>query len=156
MSSDEHPPTASPLSPSHPHVTASDHTSLLIVVGWFSVVIIVIILLTRLGTRHAKSRTVGFDDAAIILSTVRSGGVTSKTGKVITTRNTGTCYMPNDVCLDRRKKWPRTFDWQGNGMAADCPAKGTLERAGASWASLTQWPDSICIHDSLHFRPVLC
>ncbi|KAF2661112.1 hypothetical protein K491DRAFT_477010 [Lophiostoma macrostomum CBS 122681] len=56
--------------PSHPFVTADDHTSLLDVVGWFCVVVIALIVLARLGTKWAKSRTVGLDDGAIILSTI--------------------------------------------------------------------------------------
>ncbi|KAF2689638.1 hypothetical protein K458DRAFT_358572 [Lentithecium fluviatile CBS 122367] len=70
MSAEESLPTSDPAPPSHPFVTADDHTSLLNVVGWFSVVVIVMTVLTRLGTRWAKSRTVGLDDGAIITSTI--------------------------------------------------------------------------------------
>jgi hypothetical protein len=70
MSSEVPESSTIPVTPSHPLVTANDHTSLLNVVGWFAVTVIVLIVLTRLGTRQAKSRTVGSDDAAIIISTV--------------------------------------------------------------------------------------
>jgi len=70
MSSKETPPASTLAPPSHPFVTANDHSSLLNVVGWFSVVVIALVVLTRLGTRWAFSRTFGFDDVAIITSAV--------------------------------------------------------------------------------------
>jgi hypothetical protein len=72
MSSGTAAPAAADVRPSHPFVTTKDHTSLLNVMGWFLVVVVVLVVLTRLGTRRAKSRTIGLDDYAIILSTVRS------------------------------------------------------------------------------------
>lgn len=60
------------MKPSHAFVTSNDHTSLLNVLGWFSIIVIVVVVLTRLGTRRAKSRTIGLDDYAIVVSAVRS------------------------------------------------------------------------------------
>ncbi|KAF2644022.1 hypothetical protein P280DRAFT_546874 [Massarina eburnea CBS 473.64] len=77
MSSLEEPEhTPVPIHHSHPLVTSNDHTSLLNVVGWFSVTVIVLIVLTRLGTRRAKSRTVGLDDGSIVLSALVAIGQT--------------------------------------------------------------------------------
>ena len=70
MSSEEPASTAAPLPPSHPFDSPVDHTSILNVLGWFCAVVITLIVLARLGTKWAKSRSVGLDDAAIILSTV--------------------------------------------------------------------------------------
>ncbi|KAL5372286.1 hypothetical protein DPSP01_013618 [Paraphaeosphaeria sporulosa] len=71
-------PTASPVlfTPSHPWVVENDYTSLLNVVGWFGITVIVLTVFTRLGTRQAISRTVGFDDIAIVIATFISIGET--------------------------------------------------------------------------------
>ncbi|PVH99941.1 hypothetical protein DM02DRAFT_528014 [Periconia macrospinosa] len=68
MSSEEPEHTPVPIHHANPLVTENDHTSLLNVLGWFAVTVIVLIVLTRLGTRRAKSRILGLDDGFIIIS----------------------------------------------------------------------------------------
>ncbi|KAF2804149.1 uncharacterized protein BDZ99DRAFT_452115 [Mytilinidion resinicola] len=57
---------------SHPLDSRDDHRSLINVFGWFCVVLITGIILTRLFSRWVKSRSFGIDDAFILASMVLS------------------------------------------------------------------------------------
>jgi F0F1-type ATP synthase membrane subunit a len=56
---------------SHPLVTDRNHGSLLNMLGWFVIVCIALVVISRLGMKWAKSRKQNLDDMFVVLAMVR-------------------------------------------------------------------------------------
>ncbi|OCK81438.1 hypothetical protein K432DRAFT_434145 [Lepidopterella palustris CBS 459.81] len=98
--------SAAPVLYSHPRDSTDDHRSLVNVVGWFLLVVVIMIILTRLGSRWAKLRSLGLDDVFIIISTVFA---ISQTVTVSIGVGNGLGHINADVTEEQRERQQKSI-----------------------------------------------